>query len=173
MRLKPLPSTEYAKRITRLQTELKQAGLDCLIGYSSESESGTTRYLAGFWPFFDFAALIIPAEGKAVLITGGPESFEFAKRFSTAPKIGINPLLVETSAPEWVPEVQGESFKVLLPAACGGTPKRIGVANWNILPQVVSPTLASANRVTSAGMLKSQPVRALHSVAPNSFRKSW
>ena len=45
MRLKPLPSTEYAKRIAKLQTELKQAGLDCLVGYSSESETDTTRYL--------------------------------------------------------------------------------------------------------------------------------
>src|SRR5512139_1184031 len=110
MRLKPLPSTEYAQRIAKVQTELKRAALDCLVGYSSESETGTTRYLAGFWPFFDFASMIVPVEGKAVLITGGPESFEFAKRFSKAPAIRINPLLVETSAPEWVPKVHGESF---------------------------------------------------------------
>src|SRR4051794_13896222 len=137
MRLKPLPSTHYAKRIARLQTELKTAGLDCLVGYSSESESGTTRYLGGFWPFFDFAGMIVPAEGKAVLITGGPESFEFARRFCKAPEIRINPLLVETSAPEWMPKVHGESFKTLLPAAGGVVPKRVGVANWNIFPQVL------------------------------------
>ncbi len=144
MRLKPLPSTEYAKRIAKLQAELKKAGLDCLVGYSSESESGTTRYLAGFWPFFDFAALIVPAEGKAVLITGGPESFEFARKFSKAPEIRINPLLVETSAPEWVPKVEGESFKTLLPEACGGVPKRIGLANWNIFPRLLFDDLKSA-----------------------------
>jgi Xaa-Pro aminopeptidase len=144
MRLKPLPSTEYAKRIARLQAELRQAGLDCLVGYSSESESGTTRYLAGFWPFFDFAALIVPAEGKAVLITGGPESFEFARKFAQAPEIRINPLLVETSAPEWVPKVEGESFKTLLPEACDGVPKRIGVANWNIFPRLLFDDLRSA-----------------------------
>jgi Xaa-Pro aminopeptidase len=144
MRLKPLPSTEYAKRIAKLQTELKRAGLDCLVGYSSENETGTTRYLAGFWPFFDFAGMIVPAQGKAVLITGGPESFEFAKKFSQAPKIRINPLLVETSAPEWVPKVHGESFKTLLPAACGRTPKRIGVANWNIFPKILFDDLKAA-----------------------------
>jgi Xaa-Pro aminopeptidase len=144
MRLKPLPSTEYARRIARLQTELKQAGLDCLVGYSSESESGLTRYLADFWPFFDFAGLIVPAEGKAVLLTGGPESFEFAKQFSTAPAIRINPRLVETSAPEWMPKVHGESFRTLLPEACGRTPKRIGIANGNIFPQPLFADLESA-----------------------------
>ncbi len=144
MRLKPLPSTEYAGRITRLQAELKKAGLDCLVGYSSESETGTTRYLAGFWPFFDFAGIIVPARGRAMLITGGPESFEFAKKFSTAPDIRINPLFVETSAPEWVPKVKGEGFKKLLPRACGGTPKRIGVANWNIFPRPIWDDLRAA-----------------------------
>jgi Xaa-Pro aminopeptidase len=144
MRLKPLPSTEYVGRIAKLQTELKKAGLDCLVGYSSESESGTTRYLAGFWPFFDFAGMIIPAEGEAMLITGGPESYEFARKFSQAPEIRINPLLVETSAPEWMPKVHGESFKTLLPAACGRTPKRIGLANWNIFPQILFDDLKSA-----------------------------
>ena len=144
MRLKPLPSTEYAGRITKLQAELKKAGFDCFVGYSSESETGTTRYLAGFWPFFDFAGIIVPAEGKAVLITGGPESFEFAKKFSSAPEIRINQLFVETSAPEWVPQVSGESFKTLLPRACGGTPKRVGVANWNIFPKMIHDDLQAA-----------------------------
>ena len=144
MRLKPLPSAEYAKRVGKLQIELKRAGLDCLVGYSSESEPGATRYLAGFWPFFDFAAIVVPAQGQALLVTGGPESFEFARRFSKSARIGINPLLVETSAPEWVPKVHGESFKTLLPAACGGVPKRVGLANWNIFPRVVFEDLKSA-----------------------------
>lgn len=144
MRLKPIPAGEYAQRIARLQREIKAAGLDCLVGYSSESESGTTRYLAGFWPFFDFASVIVPAAGKAVLVTGGPESFEFARRFAKVPAIRIHPLLVETSAPEWVPKVKGESFKTLLRAACGGTPQRIGIANGNIFPHVLFEDLKAA-----------------------------
>ncbi|MHC1769202.1 MAG: M24 family metallopeptidase [Verrucomicrobiia bacterium] len=144
MRLKPLPAKEYTNRIGRLQTELRTAGLDCLVGYSSESESATTRYLAGFWPFFDFAGIIVPAEGKAMLITGGPESFEFAKQFSQVPEIRINPLLVETSAPEWVPKVHGESFRTLLPEACGRVPRRVAVANGNIFPEVLFNDLRSA-----------------------------
>jgi Xaa-Pro aminopeptidase len=137
MRRKPLPAAEYARRVARLQEELKKADLDVLVGYSCECESATTRYLTGFWPFFDFAGIIVPAKGKAVLVTGGPESLEFAKAFSHTPDIRVNPLLVETSPPKWVPEVSGESFATLLPRACGGTPKRVGVANWNTFPHIL------------------------------------
>jgi len=144
MRLKPLPPTEYARRIARLQEELKREELDVLVGYSSECESGTTRYFTGFWPFFDFAGIVVPAEGNAVLITGGPESLEFAKTFANAPEICVNPLFVESSAPEWVPQVEGESFTTILPRVCGGTPKRIGVANWNIIPQLIFADLKAA-----------------------------
>ena len=144
MRLKPLPSSEYATRVARVQEELRKEGLDVLVGYSSESESGTTRYLAGFWPFFDFSGVIVPAKGKAVLITGGPESLWFARKFANAPEIRVNPLFVETSAPEWVPQVSGESFKTLLPRACGRTPKRIGLLNGNIFPHPLFEDLRKA-----------------------------
>jgi len=128
----------------RLQAELRAAGLDCLVGYSSESEPATTRYLAGFWPFFDFAGMVVPATGEAVLITGGPESLEFARAFAQVPRIAVNPLFVETSAPEWVPQVTGESFAGILQRACDGVPKRIGVANGNIFPKVLFDDLQAA-----------------------------
>jgi len=144
MRLEALAGSEYTLRVERLQAELKREGLDALVGYSSECESGTSRYLTGFWPFFDFAGVIVPAEGEAVLITGGPESLEFAKTFASVPEIRVNPLFVESSAPEWVPQVEGESFETLLPRACGGVPKRIGVANWNIFPQPIFEDLKAS-----------------------------
>jgi len=43
-----------------------------------------------------------------------------------------------------VPKVAGESFKTLLPAACGRTPRRVGVANWNVFPHVLFEDLKSA-----------------------------
>ncbi len=144
MRLMPLPASEFEARIRRLQAELKDAQLDVFVGYSSECESGTCRYLTDFWPFFDFAAVVVPAAGRAVLVTGGPESYAFARRFSKAAETRINPLLVETSAPEWVPKVSGESFATLLPAACGSTPRRVGIGNWNIFPHVLFEDLRRA-----------------------------
>jgi Xaa-Pro aminopeptidase len=144
MRLKPLPPAEYEARIGRLQEELKAAQLDVFVGYSSECESGTSRFLTGFWPFFDFAAVIVPARGRAVLVTGGPESYAFAESFVRAAEIRINPLLVESSAPEWVPKVSGESFATILPEACGFQPRRIGIGNWNIFPHLLLEDLKNA-----------------------------
>ncbi|MEW5814000.1 MAG: hypothetical protein AB1798_01210 [Spirochaetota bacterium] len=94
MRIEQLPKEEYTARIRRIQSELKKAGIDVLVSYSSECESSSSRYLAGFWPFFDFASVIVPVKGEAVLVTGGPESLEFARSFSSAEKLRINPLLV-------------------------------------------------------------------------------
>jgi Xaa-Pro aminopeptidase len=144
MRLPPLPVSEYDGRIARLQAELQRAGLDVFVGYSSESESAASRFLAGFWPFFDFCSVVVPARGRAALVTGGPESYEFARRFVRAMDIRVNPLLVETSAPEWVPEVSGESFRTLIPDLCGAAPKRIGVGGWNIFPHPLFEDLQAA-----------------------------
>jgi len=144
MRLEPLPASEYARRVSRVQEELRDKGLDVLIGYSSECESGTSRYLTGFWPFFDFAAVVVPAQGDAVLVTGGPESLEFAKGFAQVPRIVVNPLLVETSAPEWVPQVEHETLEALLSDVCKGKIKRVGLANWNIFPHILINDLLKA-----------------------------
>lgn len=144
MRPPPLPASEYERRIARVQAELAAEKLDALIGYSSECESATCRYLAGFWPFFDFACVVVPAQGRAVLVTGGPESLEFARSFSPVADVVVNPLLVETSPPEWVPKVGGESFRTLLPRICGTPLRRIGVTNGNIVPHVVIEDLRAA-----------------------------
>jgi len=165
MRLDPLPSSEYGDRVKRLQGEMKREGIEVFVGYASECESATSRFLTGFWPFFDFAGVIVPSEGRAVLVTGGPESYEFAKVFSQDADIVINPLLVETSAPQWVPEVSGESFAQILPRVCGGVPKRIGIGNWNISLTFFSrisgkqpPNLSFCLRtISSCGWRRSRP----------------
>jgi Xaa-Pro aminopeptidase len=144
MRLKPLEKSEYKRRIQKLQKILKEEEIDVLVGYSSECESAASRYLSGFWPFFDFSAVVVPAEGTPVLVTGGPESLEFARVFSRIRDIRVNPLLVESSAPEWVPKVTGEGFDTIVLDVCGSTPKRIGVANWNIFPHIIFEDLKKA-----------------------------
>jgi len=144
MRLKPLGKQEYENRIARLQEAMRDEGIDVLVGYSSECESATSRYLVGFWPFFDFSSVVVPQKGAAVLVTGGPESLEFAKAFAKVRDIRVNPLLVETSAPQWVPQVSGEGFDTILPDVCGSVPGRIGVLNWNIFPHTLFDDLKKA-----------------------------
>jgi len=144
MRLDPLPSSEFDRRVKVVQKELQTRGIDVLLGYSSENESATSRYFTGFWPFFDFAVVVIPSKGDAVLVTGGPESLEFAQEFSTVPVIKVNPLLVETSPPEWVPEVSGESMEKIVLDAVGKKLRKIGIANWNIFPHILLEDLGKA-----------------------------
>ena len=50
---------------------------------------------------------------------------------------------------------EGVILKTLLPAACGGTPKRIGVANWNIFPKMIFDDLQAA--APKAGSLYPTP----------------
>ncbi len=144
MRIENLPNSEYDLRVKKLQKKLEENDFDALICYSSECESGALRYFTGFWPFFDFASLIIPREGKAVLVTGGPESLDFAEEFSKISDIKVNPLLVETSAPEWVRDVTEENFSGILSDIFKGTPKKIGISNMNIFPHILFLDLQKA-----------------------------
>jgi Xaa-Pro aminopeptidase len=144
MRTTIIPDVDFQDRIRRLQLELAAADLDVLITYSSESEAASSRYLADFWPFFDFAGVIVPREGAPALVTGGPESYEFAKQFSRIKDIHIHPLFVESSAPDWVPPVTYEDFAAILKSVCGRLPKRIGVADWNIFPHPIFADLQHA-----------------------------
>ena len=137
MRTTMIPDSDFERRIHRVQEELARADLDVLITYSSESEPGSSRYLADFWPFFDFAGVVVPREGEPALVTGGPESYEFAGQFSRIKNLRIHPLYVESSAPDWVPAVTYEDFESIFGAVCGQLPNRIGVADWNIFPQVI------------------------------------
>jgi len=144
MRTPIIPDSDYQRRVARLQEEMGKANLDVLITYSSESEPSSSRYLADFWPFFDFAGVIVPREGPPALVTGGPESFEFARQFSRIKNLHIHPLYVESSAPDWVPKVEYQDFKSILAAVCGRLPRRIGMADWNIFPHPIFVDLQKA-----------------------------
>ncbi|OHB77574.1 MAG: hypothetical protein A2W31_01570 [Planctomycetes bacterium RBG_16_64_10] len=146
MRTPIIPDSDFGQRILRLQEELDRADLDVLVTYSSESEPGSSRYLADFWPFFDFAGVVVPRQGEPVLVTGGPESYEFASQFSRIKNIRIHPSFVESSAPDWVPAVRYERFASILSDVCPQPPRRIGVADWNIFPQPIFQDLQEAAR---------------------------
>jgi Xaa-Pro aminopeptidase len=144
MRTNIIPDSDFESRITRLQREMQAANLDVLITYSSETEAASSRYLADFWPFFDFAGVVVPREGPPALVTGGPESYEFARQFSRIKEIHIHPLFVESSAPDWVPPVTYEDFGSILAAVCKKPPRRVGVTDWNIFPHPIFLDLQKA-----------------------------
>jgi Xaa-Pro aminopeptidase len=139
-----IPDSDYEDRIARLQKEMVTADLDVLVTYSSESELASSRYLADFWPFFDFAGVVVPREGAPALVTGGPETYDYAQEFSRIRDIHVHPLFVESGAPDWVPEVESEDFSSILSSVCEKPPRRIGVTDWNIFPYPIMMDLRQA-----------------------------
>jgi Xaa-Pro aminopeptidase len=131
-----IPDVEYKARVNRIQEEMELAGLDLLIGYSSESEPHHVRYVADFNPRFDFAAFIIPKEGEAALLAGGPESIVYARATSRLKKVYIHPFLVETSAP--IDFSSNIRFKDIIPDVTGGLKlRRVGIVGANIFPHIL------------------------------------
>lgn len=140
-----IAKSEYRERTKRVQEAMKARGLDLLVAYGCECESANIRYLADFWPSFDFAGVVVPATGKPFLVTGGPESTWFAETFSQIPDVRVNPRFVETSAPDWVPETKSGDFAMLLaPLLKRRKVRRVGVANSNIIPHAIYADLEKA-----------------------------
>ncbi len=133
-----IPRSEYDQRIRNVQEAMRAQNLDLLITHSCGCESATIRYLTNFWAVFDFAGVLVPREGKPIMLTGGPESYDFARQFAQIDDVRVNPLYVETSAPEWDQPTQAFGFPCILDELRARGPiRRIGVVNVNTLPQVI------------------------------------
>ncbi len=133
-----LPREEYDRRIERVQARMKEQGIDLLIAHACECESAAVRYLTNFWAVFDFVGVLVPATGKAILLTGGPESYDFSVQFAQIDDVRVHPLYVETCAPEWDKPVNAYDYSMILEELRGRMPiKRIGIANVNTIPHVV------------------------------------
>lgn len=140
-----IPDREYRERVKRVQTAMRVRGLDLLFAYGCECESANIRYLTDFWPSFDFAGVVVPASGEPFLVTGGPESSWFASTFSRLPAVKVHPRFVETSAPDWVPQVKSGDFASLLRPLLGRRKvRRVGIANSNIVPHAIWADLERA-----------------------------
>ena len=102
---------------------------------ASRRPSGT---LTNFWAVFDFVGVLVPAVGKPILLTGGPESYDFAVQFAQIDDVRVHPMYVETSAPEWDKPVHPWNFPMILSELRERMPIRtIGIANVNTLPHVI------------------------------------
>jgi len=133
-----IPKSEYLGRVKKVQLEMEKAGIDLLVTHACECESANVRYLSNFWAVFDFVSVLVPREGDAILLTGGPESYDFAVQFSQIDDIRIHPLYVETAAPEWDKPTDTFDFSMILDEIRAKQPvKTIGIANANIIPHAI------------------------------------
>jgi len=133
-----IPRTEYDRRIAAIQKSLQEQNIDLLVTHADECESANVRYLSNFLAVFDFVGVLVPKEGAPILLTGGPESYDFAVEFAQIDDIRIHPMYVETSAPEWDKPTDVWDFPGILQELRQRLPiKRIGIANTNIIPYAI------------------------------------
>ena len=133
-----LKREEYDARIARVQAAMREKGIDLLVTHACECESASVRYLTNFWAVFDFVGVLVPAEGKPILLTGGPESYDFAVQFAQIDDVRVHPMYVETCAPEWDKPTHPWSYAMILDELRQRIDvRRIGIANVNTLPHVI------------------------------------
>lgn len=133
-----LPKQEYEARIKNVQRLMRARGIDLLIAHACECESATVRYLSNFWAVFDFVGVLVPVEGKPILLTGGPESYDFSVQFAQIDDVRVHPLYVETCAPEWDKPTNPWTFGMILEELRGHIAiRKIGIANVNTIPHEI------------------------------------
>lgn len=76
-----LPQSESLARQEKVKAILAKHSLDIALVYYDEFNIGNGWYLTGWCPQFESGAVLIPREGKPMLL-GGPESEPFAKQDS-------------------------------------------------------------------------------------------
>lgn len=140
-----IPHEEYAQRLKKIQNAMKEDNLDIIIMHGCECESANIRYISNVWTVFDFIGGIIPKEGEAILLTGGPESYDLVKQNSHIKDVRVHPKYVETSAPEWDKPTNAYDYtKIFKEVRQNFMIKKIGIANSNIIPNIIMNEIMEA-----------------------------
>ena len=127
-----IPLSEFKARITRLQAEMKKDGFDAILAYGNEAEPQYVRYLSDYWPSFETAGVIVPAEGEPMLLIG-PESYTYAADRSVIPEIRLLKAFRESSEPEY-PGKPLSTFNSVFDEVMGGRKiTKFGVAGLPLM----------------------------------------
>lgn len=138
-----IPLIEYKQRIEKVQKSMKAEGYDLLLAYGNEAEPQYVRYFSGYWPSFETAGVLIPAEGEAMLLIG-PESFTYASDRTKIEKVRLLKAFRESSEPEY-PGKKLDTFISVFAEVMGDRPiVRFGVAGLPLMTIGVYEALAEA-----------------------------
>lgn len=136
-----IPLCEYQERVAKVQKAMKEAGYDLILSYGNEAEPQFVRYFSGYWPSFETAGVLIPAEGEALLLIG-PESATYAKDRSKIDTICRLKAFRESSEPEY-PGEKLDTFQTVFKRLLGDKPiSRFGVAGLPLMTIGVYEALA-------------------------------
>ena len=150
-----LPDNEFQKRWQSTQQLVREKGLDVLVVHSNEADFANVRYLSDYWPIFETAGVIVPAQGEPALIIG-PESETYAVDRSRLKKIYKVVAYRESAEPEY-PGVQVDTFASIFSEMFGGKkPQKIGLAGYQIFPLPVLDEIKAA--APDAEIIKSDEI---------------
>ena len=95
-----IPLSEFKERIVKVQAGMKAEGYTLLLAYGNEAEPQYVRYFSNYWPSFETAGVLIPAEGEPFLLIG-PESYTYATDRTMIPQVRLLKAFRESSEPEY------------------------------------------------------------------------
>ena len=121
-----IPDEEFAARLERVRASMAERGLDCLFVFSNETDPSDVRYLSDYWPNFENAGVLVPAEGAAVLLIG-PEAETYASSRSRIREMRRLPQLAESAMPGYPGMHQDRLADVINEVADGRGFRRVGI----------------------------------------------
>lgn len=143
MNLPFIPQEEFDLRVEKVQAAMAEQGYDLLLAYGNEAEPQYVRYFSNYWPSFETAGVLIPREGKPMLLIG-PESYTYAADRSKIPDIRLLKAFRESSEPEY-PGKKLDTFAALFAEVMGDKPiRRFGVAGLPLMTIGVYEALSEA-----------------------------
>ena len=165
-----IPDSEYPLRWARLQEAMAEAGLDLVLAYADDhavAGPAHARYLADFAPHFEPVCILVPVDGRPILLSG-PETETFA--LQTARLEDVRVLQEFTHPDEEYPFTMLFSLKDVLGETAGQMGRqirRVGLAGLELMPvrvfQALEQALAGADLIDAEGLLTG--LRAVKSTA--------
>jgi Xaa-Pro aminopeptidase len=128
-----IPLSEFKQRHANVQAKVNARGLDAVIIHSNEADFANVRYLSEYWPIFESAGVVVPAEGNPILLIG-PESETFARDHSVIPDIRKILYYREAAEPDY-PDIEIDTFEGVFKSLNGGKGvKKLGLAGTTAMP---------------------------------------
>ncbi len=141
-----IPKEEFKERVLKVQKIMKEEGYDLILSYGNEAEPQYVRYFSNYWPSFETAGVLIPAEGDPLLLIG-PESYTYASDRSMIAEICRLKAFRESSEPEY-PGHKLDTFNTVFERLLGDKPvRRFGVAGLPLMTIGVYEALAESLKV--------------------------
>ena len=122
--------SEFEERIRKFQANIKAAGLDACLVHATEADMAHVRYLSEYWPTFETAAVLMPAEGEPVLLVG-PESDIYSSHRSFYKHIEKLIEYRESAEPD-APGMSFITFRDLMAKYIPGGVRKLGIVGWAI-----------------------------------------